>query len=278
MGEQLPTVAAALSAYLMDAALEGRPRRSIATYAGALKLLRDCDCPVPSLGRTLRETLHARVRLLSPNSVGVVVSAHRSFIAYCLARGWLLSDPLAGLKPPKVRRQPQRYLSAPERAAVLAACGRPLERAAVLLLATCGLRASETCGLRWRDVDLAGATIRLQALKGGDFRELPVQPMLAAALIALGPAADGPVLGIGPHQLWKMMRLLGQRCGIRLHPHMLRHTWALSTIALTDQGTLQTLGGWQNAEMARYYARSALRQLALERARQVDLEGQLFGD
>ena len=84
---------------------------------------------------------------------------------------------------------------------------------------------------------------------------------------------------MGYHRLWVRMTRLGRAAGVPFRPHMLRHAWAMAWLEETgDQGTLQTLGGWRTATMPRHYSRSALRRVALARARQAGLSGRLFGD
>ncbi len=277
MGEWQPTVAEAVGAYLRDAEIEGRPVGSIRTYRSALSAVRDSGEPVAALALSLRDLLHAKLRTVQPNTGITVIAAHRSLVRYCQARGWLVSDPLAGLKSPRKRDVPHRYLTPDQVRRLWAACDAPLDRAAFRLLAM-GLRAGEACAVRRQDISETpdGAVLLVRTEKGGDPRLLPLDAPAMAAIRALD--GDTTVLGIGPHCLWVRMRAVGLRAGIPFHPHMLRHTWAMAAFEALDQGTLQTLGGWRSANMPRYYARSALRRVALARARQVGLSGRVFGE
>ena len=72
-------------------------------------------------------------------------------------------------------------------------------RLAVLLMFDLGLRVSEAAGLRWKDVDLASATITVVG-KGNKLRQLPIaSARLQRALAAPkkpGGRANWPVLWI----------------------------------------------------------------------------------
>lgn len=50
------------------------------------------------------------------------------------------------------------------------------------------------------------------------------------------------------------IRTLGRRCGVEVHPHLLRHTFATQFLrAGGDLATLQLLLGHETLEMARHY-------------------------
>jgi integrase len=63
-----------------------------------------------------------------------------------------------------------------------------------------------------------------------------------------------------------MLRTRAEQAGVgHVHPHQLRHTWAHSYLqAGGNEGDLQRLGGWENADIMRRYgaARAVDRALA----------------
>ena len=67
----------------------------------------------------------------------------------------------------------------------------PWHRMAALLIRYCGLRASQVCGLEWRDLDLERGVLRVRAgvrgAKGGRARVVPLHPDMARELAAWAP-------------------------------------------------------------------------------------------
>jgi integrase len=61
-----------------------------------------------------------------------------------------------------------------------------------------------------------------------------------------------------------MVQRRGEQAGVRLHPHMFRHTWA-SAFREADgsEGDLMVLGGWRSRAMLDRYGSA----VAAERAR-----------
>ena len=275
MDERIPSCADAVAAFLRDRSLEGAPAHSISTYRGSLKLLSTPE-PVSTLHQTMRDQLHARCQQVSPNTAIGIISTHRAFARYCLARGWLLSDPLAGLRSPRKREPPPRFL-APDECRRLALAATDLLDQAILVLLGKGLRAGEACAVRPADIrhDGDGWYLAVRSEKGGTHRELPLDDPEAALLLSV--PVRGTLLGIGRKQLWTRIRRLGKASGVAVHPHLLRHSFALAYLERTgDQGVLQTLLGHRSADMTRYYARAALERVALRRAREAGVR--LFGN
>lgn len=272
MGEWRPSCREAVSAYLRDAELEGRPPKSIATYRGCLSLLRDLDTPLPEA--PIRDLLHKRCGTVGRNTVVGVMAAHRSFVRYCLDQGWLAADPLRGLKPPRKRDVPHRFLSREDVRRVEAAADDLLDQAIIVLLKL-GLRAGEACAVRWTDIraDADGPYVAVRTEKGGTPRVLPLTNT-ATAVLARVPHVGATVLESSPARLWRRVTKLGREAGVPCHPHDLRHAYAVLWLEATgDLGTLQTLLGHRSPTMTRWYARSVLERAALKRARAVDLFG-----
>lgn len=272
MSEWRPTCREAVAAYLRDGELEGRPAKSIATYRACLAPLRDLDQPLVEVN--VRELLHARCAGVSRNTAISIIAAHRSLVRYALDQGWLAADPLRGLRLPKKRDVPHRFLSRDDVARIVAAADDLLDRAALIFLKA-GMRAGEACAVRWTDFgsDEEGAFVRVRTEKAGTPRALPVSADDVAQLERL-PRLGPTVLECSPTRLWRRITALGRRAGVPCHPHELRHAFAVLWLeAGGDLGTLQTLLGHRSATMTRWYARSALEAAALRKARAVDVYG-----
>ena len=94
-----------------------------------------------------------------------------------------------------------------------------------------------------------------------------------------GGVNDDRIFQFTPQTLLKRIANLGLRAGIeRVHPHLLRHTFA-SHFRLQggDEASLMAIGGWSSSEMARYYGRSVLGAVAMQRSRELQLTERLIG-
>jgi len=178
----------------------------------------------------------------SPRSNARLLSALRAFFADGVRRGERSEDPSALLDPPKLPRLLPKALAESQIDALLAApdIDSPLglrDRAMLELFYSSGLRLSELTGLRWQDLDLGGGEVRVLG-KGRKTRIVPVGRHAATALRALGQAEgmppDGPVFRgragapISPRTVQARLKTLAMQQGSakRIHPHLLRHTFA----------------------------------------------------
>ncbi len=180
-------------------------------------------------------------RGLSPRSLQRRLSAIRSFYAWLLKRGAIGSSPAAGLRAPKAPRKLPQVLDADEAVRLVELpTDAPLglrDRALLELFYSSGLRLSELCALRWRDIDLASAMVLVHG-KGNRERTVPVGSHALAALLAWrkdsGGGNDGPVFpgrgggAISQRAVQIRIKQLAQRQGLfkHVHPHMLRHSFA----------------------------------------------------
>ena len=180
-------------------------------------------------------------RGLEPPSLRAMLSAFRSFFRFLAREGRMPNNPAAGVRSPKVRRKLPEVLDVDEAAALVEVdANDPLalrDRALLELLYSSGLRVSELCGVRWRDLDVDEGLLRVTG-KGNKTRIVPVGNLALAALGALResqPAgADDPVLrGRGGHALTPgavraAIKRRARQQGVwkRVYPHLLRHSCA----------------------------------------------------
>lgn len=180
-------------------------------------------------------------RGLSPKSLQRRLSACRSFYRWLLKHGRIAASPAAALRAPKAARKLPHVLDVDEAVQLVALpTDAPLglrDRAMLELFYSAGLRLSELCGLRWRDLDLAEGLVTVLG-KGSKQRTVPVGSHACAALAAWradtragneAPVFPGRGGGtITPRAVQIRMRQLAQRQGLfkRVHPHLLRHSFA----------------------------------------------------
>jgi integrase/recombinase XerD len=178
------------------------------------------------------------------------VAAIKSFHAFLVREGHTTNHPTSGMPLPKV---PERLpdvipIEAADRLLEQRFPDGPVgyrDRAVLEVLYGCGLRVSELTGLDVRDVDLDGGFVRVFG-KGGKERLVPVagaaeralreylargRPYLKAKKTTVRQDPAALFLNVRGGRLTRqavfgMVRTYGERVGLRLHPHTLRHSFA----------------------------------------------------
>ena len=192
------------------------------------------------------------------------VAALRTWIRFLETEEVLESDVSLPSLPKRESRLPQ-VLGEGEVDRLLQACSShsPLDvrdRAILEVAYGCGLRATELCTLRTRDVDFSGKLLRATG-KGEKERAVPflgearkrVQIYVETVRNLLGKEGpDNLFLSrsgnpLSREDIWRIIRKRGKQAGIspsRLHPHILRHSFATHLLRRgMDQRTLQELLG-----------------------------------
>ncbi len=112
-----------------------------------------------------------------------------------------------------------------------------MDRAWFLLMLHCGLRSAEVRFLRLPDLDLSGRRLLLHQAKGLKDRVVFLSDAVTDALQAYLPLR-GPADVLPEHVFiyrhrplsktycFERLRTYGSRCGVRAHPHQLRHSCA----------------------------------------------------
>lgn len=180
-------------------------------------------------------------RGLSPKSLQRRLSACRSFYAWLLRQGSIVANPAAAIRAPKAPRKLPQVLDPDEaKALVEVPTDAPLglrDRAMLELFYSSGLRLSELCALHWRDLDLADGLVTVLG-KGSKQRSVPLgshaRHALAQWRASTGAGSDAAVFPgrsggpITSRAVQLRIRQLAQRQGLfkRVHPHLLRHSFA----------------------------------------------------
>jgi integrase/recombinase XerC len=215
---------------------------------------------------------------LSPKSLQRLLSSCRSLFRHLSREGLLQHDPAAGVRGPKVRRKLPEVLDVDEAAALVeteaGGALAPRDRAMLELFYSSGLRLSELVGLRWIDLDLAEGLVRVLG-KGNKTRIVPVGRHAVAALRALGEAtgmaSGAPVFRgrggapISPRTVQARLKTLALAQGFpkRVHPHLLRHTFASHMLESSgDLRAVQELLGHADIATTQIYTHLDFQHLA----------------
>lgn len=132
----------------------------------------------------------------SSSTIRQTYTVLRAVLDAAVRDGLLARNPAAAVKRPTVERIEARYLSPADVGRLLAAAGSSRYRPLLGVLAGTGLRRGEALALRWEDVDLDQATVRIRgtlARIGGALivtepktersrRTLPIPPAVVATL------------------------------------------------------------------------------------------------
>jgi integrase/recombinase XerC len=180
-------------------------------------------------------------RGLSPKSLQRRLSACRSLYRWLLKNGQVAASPAEAIRAPKAPRKLPQVLDVDEAVQLVEiATDAPLglrDRALLELFYSSGLRLAETCALRWADLDFDQGLVSVLG-KGSKQRIVPVGSHARAALQAWRDESGGtdasPVFPgrggkpITSRAVQLRLRQLAMRQGVfkRVHPHLLRHSFA----------------------------------------------------
>jgi integrase/recombinase XerD len=292
------SVCQAVEGFLFARQAEGKSPRTIEDYRYCLRLYLTWlekagrhDMLLASVTtdglRAFFVSLQERERPFSPKTRYNVHVSLRAFFGWANSE-FHVSSPMQGIKAPKVSPPAVKLPTREELERALVACERSNEartkgrrgfrmkrptalrdKALVLLLADTGLRASEATALRISDADLADGSVIVRHGKGDRERICYMGKSTRKALWRYlasrpGAGADEPLFmtasgrSLTRMQLTHLLERIGQRIGIRLYPHLLRHL-AATLLLKNGASTLavRQMIGHVSDEMLRRYVQLA---------------------
>ena len=253
----------------------GRALASLVEFAESRKLARWRDLR----GDQVQALLAAEHRRgLAPASLKSIASAWRSFFRWLAREGDVAQNPALGLRSPRVTRKLPEVLDADEMATLVEVPCDDAEavrdRALFELLYSSGLRVSELCGVRWRDLDAGDGLLRVTG-KGSKTRIVPVGAKALAALAALREQdrledGDPLVRGRGgrpltPNGVRTRIKRRAQQQGVwkRVYPHLMRHSCASHLLESSgDLRAVQELLGHADIGTTQMYTHLDFQHLA----------------
>ncbi len=215
----------------------------------------------------------------------------RRFSAWLVEEQEISTDPLLGVKAPKLDTQVIEPLTSDQLKALIKACaGRDLrerrDEALLRFMFETGARAGEVAVLAVGDINLAAGTAVVRRGKGGKGRVVPFGPETALAIDRYlrvrrtHRLADSDGLWLGDRgkafsydALHKSLGMRAQMAGVTgFHPHLLRHTAAHRWLAAGgSEGGLMAVAGWTRPDMLLRYTRAQASARAGEEARKLNL-------
>lgn len=194
------------------------------------------DCTIDDIFSFLD---YLRQRGNSSNSINTRYRALRAFFNWCHSQGYC-NDIFYNVKMPKSTRKAISILS-PEEISLILSCVAGRNRLIVLLMLECGLRRSEVCALRCDDIYdnyfiVRGKGDKERIVPMSDYIRLPIFDFLIKAKCN----HQELLLDVSENAIKMFFQKLKKITGInRLHPHLLRHTFA--TMYLVNGGDVASL-------------------------------------
>ena len=217
-------------------------------------------------------------RGLAPKSLQRRLSACRSLYRWLLKQGRIAALPTDGVRAPKAPRKLPQVLDVDEAVQLVeVATDAPLglrDRAMLELFYSSGLRLSEVCALRWCDLDFEQGLVSVLG-KGSKQRIVPVGSHARNALQAWRTESAGSSDGfvfpgrggkqISARAIQLRMKRLALRQGVlkRIHPHLLRHSFASHVLESSgDLRGVQELLGHSDIATTQIYTHLDFQHLA----------------
>ncbi|WP_297093499.1 site-specific tyrosine recombinase/integron integrase [Thermococcus sp.] len=261
--------------------LEGKSSNTIRMYSYYVRRYLEWGGKLNSRS-ALRFLARLRKEGYSNKSLNLVVQALRSYFRF---EGY--DEEAEKLKPPKVPRSLPKALTREEVKRLLSVIPptKRRDRLIVLLLYGAGLRVSELCNLKRSDVDFERSLIVIRGGKGAKDRVVPVPGFLMEAIKSyLKTRTDSSEYllveegrrekdRISTKTVWYLLRKYGQKAGVKVTPHMLRHSFATHMLENgVDIRAIQELLGHSNLSTTQIYTKVTVEHLrkAQEKARLIE--------
>lgn len=256
--------------YQQDKKIEGYSTLTLKTYCFQYNLLLRFFGDIDMNGfstEKLKECLIQSGNHLKPSSLGHRIRCVKSLFRWSHEEGYILKNPAAKLKEPKLGKRIPKSLSELEIEHLREACQTTMENALFEFMYSTGCRIGEVVKLDREDIDFRTNSVIVQG-KGDKEREVYFNTRCSIWLKRyLDEREDeDPCLFITDRKPKRRMSIdnlryiikrVSNRAGIKksIHPHQLRHSYATHMInngAPID--VIQSLLGHEKSETTKIYA------------------------
>jgi len=121
-----------------------------------------------------------------------------------------------------------------------------------------GVRVSEVINVTPKDIEFKNNVVNIRKAKGGRQRRVPLDQetlkMLSDYALALNIPEDQPVFPIQRNRVFSIVKKYGNMTGINIHPHTLRHSFAINMVrGGTDLRRVQLMLGHTSLSITQVY-------------------------
>lgn len=209
----------------------------------------------------------AESRHLAETSLQTHINTLRAFFGWLHTEEKIKKNPMSKIKSLKLDKKGARQaLSVEELERLRDACKGYREKALVEFLVSTGCRLSEVAQLRAADLDLVGRTVKVTGKGDKDrvvYFSVRARLMIQEYFVArkggdgLFCSSKSPYEPLKPRAIQRLIRAVSERAGLdrRVHPHLLRHTFATHALnSGMDVTVIQRLLGHEDVSTTQIYA------------------------
>lgn len=270
MEREIMLLSEAWERYQSDKKIEGYSPLTLKMYSFQYKLLKRYlgDIKIDEFTtEKLKQYLIESGGHLKPSSLGHRIRFIKSLFKSIQEEGYILKNPAAKLKEPKLGQRIPKFLSKYEIEHLREGCHTPMENALFEFFYSTGCRIGEVAKLNREDINFMGNFVIVHG-KGDKEREVYFNIRCAIWLQRYLEKRDddepclfvterNPKRRMSIDSLRYIIKRISNRAGIKktIHPHQLRHSYATHMV---DNGApldiIQSLLGHEKSETTRIYA------------------------
>lgn len=262
-----PDVAEKANIFLSAKKIEGLSRNTLDGYEIQLRTFaKYVQKPVADITTADIRLFLGKFEHLKLSSLGTKLSVLKSFFGWLADERIIGHSPAAKIKPPKKEKSLPKALSIEELEMVRESCKKLRERALIEVFYATGCRVSEIQKLDRNDINWQQCSVKVNG-KGSKEREVYFSFKAMYHLKKYLKSRDDivPALFITEKKPYRRMSVraiqrvfdkISERAGVKLHPHIMRHTMATLTLNNgADLVAVQSFLGHSNPATTQIYAR-----------------------